>query len=270
MSIIKQYWKRILLLTTLTILIVLGRYFIYAWQRVQKENNIVLLKINDEQEIYILGTIHSAHYQKNYNYSLADIKYAIDTIKPDLLLIETRQEIFDSFKALDGPSEMIFSWCYANENNIPVKGIDWWCSAPNMRANNSFNTAYDRLRDDEIYKNIQALLPDRGKVLIICGMTHRVAQTKRFICEGYNKIKLIDFWESCSVVSAELFHYPKTMKETYRSKINYLKTDFIDEIERNQDLSQNEIDYWLELSKSMAESSEHFLNEILSKEKLYK
>jgi len=114
-----------------------------------KENRLVLYKPagNNRQNIYILGTIHGGHFDKNNKYSLADIQSVIDTVNPDIILVEVRQETYDKYRILDGPNEMTFAWCYAKEKSIEVRGIDWWSPAEGMP-----NATLTK-RDDNIFKN---------------------------------------------------------------------------------------------------------------------
>ncbi len=151
-----------------------------------KENNLVMFEAQGgASEIYILGTIHGAHFEESSNYSLADIQSVIDTVQPDILLVEARQETFDNHGVIDGPFEMIFAWSYAEAGGIPVRGIDWWRITEDAQSNTT--TAE---RDDHIYENIMAESAGYKKVLVLCGATHRIEQSKRFSDNGHDEKKL--------------------------------------------------------------------------------
>ena len=63
-------------------------------------------KDNDEQRIYLLGTLHHFHEHKDSVYPISDIQSAIEFINPDVLLVETRQDLWDNYEITLTAQEM--------------------------------------------------------------------------------------------------------------------------------------------------------------------
>lgn len=118
---------------------------------VHKESNIVLLKQeNSAQEIFILGTVHEYHFNRFFDYSIVDIKNAIDKIQPDLVLLEVDPNTIDKYGVIKSPIEVIPLWCYAKKREIAVKGVDWFEVTGESR---SWTT--NKNRDDHIFDNVR-------------------------------------------------------------------------------------------------------------------
>lgn len=83
------------------------------------------------------------------NYSIADITSCIDNILPDVVFIESREEVFNEYGIIDGSIDIILTYSYCTEKAIPVKMIDHWELSNSTKP----NTTIDE-RDDEIYNNI--------------------------------------------------------------------------------------------------------------------
>lgn len=230
-----------------------------------KENNLLLFQPeNKEQDIYILGTIHSSHFIKDADYSLVNVQSVIDTINPDILLIEIRQETFEKYDALDGPIDMIFAWSYAKEKGIEVKGIDWWQITEDSRP-----LTTDTERDDHIFENILSELGEPSKVLILYGATHRIEQDKRFVSNGYIKCQLQNIEQYFSKVSDDDFIYPPTMASEIQKKIAYLQTEGIDEIKRNTTTGGEAQETYLKNNKNLIATLNSIMNELVIPNKLY-
>jgi hypothetical protein len=76
----------------------------------------------NDQEIFILGTIHGRHY-KSKSYSLLYLKTVIENTKPELLLVESRPEELKAGNLGDGPLEMLFSNLTARWDLCPDPGL---------------------------------------------------------------------------------------------------------------------------------------------------
>lgn len=260
----KLHYIFIILISIATICAVIAAVFLHNY--LKKENNLVMFKTeNKSQEIYILGTIHNHHFNKLFDYSIVNIQSTIDAIDPDLILVEVRQDSVDNYDALDGPIEMVFAWSYAKEAGIEVKGIDWFELSENRRANKT-----DDLRDDHIFDNIMATIQDESKVMIICGVAHRVEQSKRFIENRYTQVVLKDKASYFNNLSTDSFVYPTSMTAELKKQIVFWETIAIDEAKKGTTEESNGRQYWLKQLKNVAKSSNVFLDEYITPNKLYR
>lgn len=233
---------------------------------VKKESNIVLLnKQNSSQQIYILGTIHEYHFNKSLGYSIAHIYNAIDNIKPNLILLEVDQNIYDEHNVIASPIEMIPIWCYAKENNIAVKGVDWFEVNENSR---SWTT--DKNRDDNIFNNIMDSVKEEQKILIILGSRHRIEQTTRFKNAGYKALKIPNVDKIFKVKNTGEFVYPKNTQHEVQKQINYWRTTAIDEVIKVTDSDSEGRKYWIKGFNKTSQLVQNILDEIIVKNKVYK
>lgn len=194
---------------------------------IKKENNLLLFK-KEGRLAYILGTIHQHHFIESSDYSLANVQSVMETVKPDILLIEARQETLDDYGAVDGPSEMVFAKAYADEHHIPLKGIDWWRAV----KDNETMFAAEFERDDRMFDNIEAASEGYNTVLALCGASHRERMPERFIMAGYEQVEINDISAYFGSITVP-FQYPKGIKDDIMSKSEYFKKGFIKEVERN-------------------------------------
>ena len=109
----------------------------------------------DGKTVYTLGTRHQKHFYPQCEYSLQDIQSVIENVNPDYVFIECREEIFDTYQALDGPQEFQFIYAYCLEHNIPVEMIDWYLT--NNETITKTNSTSDE-RDNNIFYNIYETL----------------------------------------------------------------------------------------------------------------
>jgi hypothetical protein len=192
----------------------------------QKEDFIWLYRPadNNRQNIYILGTIHQGHFDKQNNYPLADVQSVIDEIRPDLLLVEVRQETFEKYGALDGPTEMVFAWSYANEKGIYVSGIDYWYPSLGLP-----NTTFSE-RDDHIFDNIISASNKKENILVLIGCSHLFPLDRRFISHGYRRIKIANkerYFRNSSNID---FAYPDSYEDRRDKYYDYYNNIFPDEV----------------------------------------
>jgi len=179
---------------------------------------------NSRKNIHILGTIHMGHFNYQNKYSLADVQSVIDVIRPDLLLVEVRQETFDKYGVLDGPPEMIFAWCYSKENGIDVKGIDWW--HPSLGLPNTTSME----RDDHIFNNIISANNNYENILVLIGYEHLQPQEMFFMNHGYLSINITNkenYFEKSDNMN---FVYPKNYEIERKKQNEYFKNTFLYEI----------------------------------------
>jgi hypothetical protein len=257
--------KKIILIIVALIVIVVGGCLlglrIYTSYIFKKEHNLVLLQSTENnKQLYILGTIHDAHLRKSSNYSLAHIQSVIDTVNPDILLVEVRPETIERYGALDGPTEMLFAWAYAKDKGIEVHGVDWW------KVNWPNNP-----RDYIIFDNILEAMRGKTKVLVMLGASHRIDQTKYFKKAGYEQKKIDSFSYYFDNVGENYFEYPKTFIEEYLKRTEYYKNGIMEEIkERFPHERRDAIYARFSHPSSRSESEiENILKEIITQKKLY-
>ncbi len=219
------------ILTAICVLLVLCIGFAAFWYftYLYKYNQIVEFRNDRDQDIYMLGTYHSQHFNKSMGYSMADIVNCINNVDPDVVLIEAREETFDAYGAIDGPIDMILAYSYCVKEGIDVGMIDYWKIDDDTRPNTT-----DEYRDDTIHSNILEKLDsiDEGsRVMIICGDTHLHEQTKRFKADGYEWVSIQN---RRSLFEGEgEFEYPEIMSKVIEDKIAYLTVFADDEINNN-------------------------------------
>ena len=140
------------------------------------------------QDVYLMGTFHTDHFDAISNYSVEEMLNAIQNINPDVVFIEAREENYEQYGVVDGPVDMCIAYCYCRDNDIPVEMVDYW-KVDN--DNYKQNTTTDD-RDDHIHQKIMEKfnLHDNKKVLIICGFGHLYPQIDRLYDEGFKKDKI--------------------------------------------------------------------------------
>ena len=196
--------------------------------RYKKENSLSLFSDDENgQNFYILGTIHGNHFDQSRNYSLADIQSTIETVDPDIILLEFRPETYANFNnTVDGPAEMIYVYSYATENGISVAGIDNWEINENAKSNSTTDE-----RDDAIFNNIKNAAKSEYKtILIIVGRDHLEFQEKRFLDAGYEKQKIKDVNMFYANADPNNFKYPNTMIGEIDKKAEFYGNGILEEI----------------------------------------
>lgn len=181
--------------------------------------------------VYTLGTRHQKHFYPQCEYSLQDIQSVIENISPDYVFIECREEIFETYGALDGPQEFQFIYAYCTDQGIPVKMIDWYLtdaetitkinSTSDERDNNIFYNIYDKMQQ----------VKDGETVLICYGDMHFYYQQPRMERVGWEKIELEDT-KQFFVSNTEEFKYPESMQQIVQDCIDYYQSDFMQEVSK--------------------------------------
>lgn len=220
--------SKILIIITILIAIwsiALTGYFKYLY----KYNQIAKLENKSNQEIYLLGTYHDMHFDRLLNYSMKDVLNCIKNIRPDVVLIESRNKIYQKYNVVDGPIDMMMAYSYCKQEGIPFYFIDWWELNDNFEPDTT-----NQERDDHIHQNILNQLEKIGnnkKVLILCGDIHFHEQISRF--KNNKEYQLTVPYKENVFNSKDTFQYPLIMQETIENKIKYLSTTFQESIQQN-------------------------------------
>lgn len=185
------------------------------WNKYLNKHSLLEKFITQEQEVYLLGTLHKEHFDKWINYSMEDILNVIENLQPDVVFIEAREECFIDYGVIDGPIDMVVVYSYCIDKDIPIEMVDWWV------VDNSFkeNSTNDK-RDDMIFGNIADKLTtvDEGsKVLIICGAGHFYEQSRRFMNNGFRNQEIGNksvYFDN----SDKGFQYPTTVEDVWKQR----------------------------------------------------
>lgn len=128
------------------------------------------------QTIFIAGTAHYLHLTST-EYPFWDLKRLILSIKPDLVLIEEREEAVQSKRLAEGPVEMPFCAQVAQENRIPIHGFDSW--------NRDGET-----REDEMADTIRVQTMTAKTTLVFTGYSHVRGLANRLASFGFQRSAL--------------------------------------------------------------------------------
>ena len=165
--------KRIVTLSIIITLVILVVVALYVNLKVFTVKKVLMA---DEQEVYIMGTFHTEHFERYANYSIEEMINAVKNIEPDVVFIEARENSYTEYGVVDGPIDMCIAYSYCSDNNIPVEMIDHW----EITNDSKTNTTTEE-RDDQIHNNIMEKLADyeSKRILVICGFGHLHAQTEQ-------------------------------------------------------------------------------------------
>lgn len=190
------------------------------WNNYFNKNNLFArFEAPQGHEIYMLGTLHKTHFNKWLNYSMEDILNILESVQPDVVFIEAREEYFIEYGVMDGPIDMAVVYGYCIENEIQAEMIDWWVVDNNFKENSTNDK-----RDDMIFANINDKLRKINadeKVLIVCGATHYHEQLKRFENSGFENQAIKnkpDYFKSKSGI----FQYPDAAKEVWEQRSYFM------------------------------------------------
>ncbi len=76
-------------------------------------------------EIFIIGTIHSMHFNPDFNYSIIDLQTQISALNPDLVCGEIAPEAFEQITEGYFPPEAIYLAEMAPKLNYRFVPVDW-------------------------------------------------------------------------------------------------------------------------------------------------
>ena len=95
--------------------------------------------LNPKPEIFIVGTIHSMHFNPEYNYSIIDLQTQISALNPDLVCGEIAPEAFDQVTEGYFPPEAAFLEEMASVLHYRFVPVDWRLDyATQERANSVY------------------------------------------------------------------------------------------------------------------------------------
>jgi hypothetical protein len=221
--------------------------FLYVFNKKNLKFKMLTRLVKEEEEIYILGSLHHMH-DNLPDFSFQHLKAVLTNLKPDILLIESRQEELEKGNFADGPIEMFYLHMVARELNIPVKGVDWFS------YDESKPGTTNKKRDNMITQNIINSSKGHNKVLVVVGGTHMLVGTKMLKKSGYKRADLsLEFKNSVySNIDNELV-FP-------RDTIKYINKRI--EIEKGKLQSQVMNEVWRNATLRVILDLENFINKI--------
>lgn len=188
----------------LVLVVMIGIFFIvfddgqlifwYLFHRKTLKFKLIRKLVKEEQEIYILGSLHHMHYHMT-DFSFQHLKAVLSNLKPHVLLVESRQEEIDRDNLADGPIEMFYLHMAAKALNIPVKGIDWFSYEKSKPG--TTNRKRDKMMTEKIIESSKG----HHKVLVVVGATHMLVESKMLKRNGYKK-EIIAFQEKEALFSS--------------------------------------------------------------------
>lgn len=209
-------WVLIALALVFGLVLILGLLF---WNRyINKTSLIGRFETPQQQELYLLGTLHKNHFNPWLDYTLEDIVSLVENLQPEVVLIEAREQVFEEYGVVDGPIDMALVYSYCINQGIPVEMIDWWLVDNDFRTNTT-----NKRRDDRIFANIDGKLkelPPETKVLVVCGSGHFYEQAKRFLAHGYEKQKLENpaaYFDG----GDKPFRYPEGIEDIWEKRVYF-------------------------------------------------
>ncbi len=190
----------------------------------------------DGQEVFLMGTFHTNHFDSMSNYSIEEMLNAIHNIDPDVVFIEAREENYEQFGVVDGPVDMCIAYCYCQDNSIPLEMVDYW-----KVENDSYkqNTTTDD-RDDHIHQKIMEKLKlyDDKKVLIVCGFGHLYPQVDRLLEEGLVK-ESFPHVSSLFKDDVEEFKYPSSICDVWEQRSFFYAYTYPESIQSDETINND-------------------------------
>ena len=231
--------KRIVTLSIIITLVILVVVALYVNLKVFTVKKVLMA---DEQEVYIMGTFHTEHFERYANYSIEEMINAVKNIEPDVVFIEARENSYTEYGVVDGPIDMCIAYSYCSDNNIPVEMIDHW----EITNDSKTNTTTEE-RDDRIHNNIMEKLADyeNKRILVICGFGHLHAQTERLMEAGGQK-QYISHKGDLFKGEKEKFVYPSKLCNVWEERVLFYAHTVPRLVQENETLNEETKAKWPE------------------------
>lgn len=185
------------------------------WNRYLNKNSLLRhYESPNQQDVFLLGTMHKEHFNKWFNYSIADVLSVVEHVQPDVVFLEARADVFAEYGVVDGPVDMAVVYSYCMDHGIAVEMMDWWIVDNDFKS----NSTNDR-RDDMIFDNIQSGLgayDEDTTVLVVCGSGHFYEQASRLTESGFERVSIArpsDYFSD-----DEAFAYPESVDKVWEAR----------------------------------------------------
>lgn len=232
----KKIVKTVLLILILVILVSCGGIYLH-WNRFANKNTLFKkFVVENNKEVYMLGTLGKKHFNKIYNYSMDNMISVIENLNPDLAMIQARSDHYYRFGIIDGNIDACVAYSFCAENDIPTNLIDWW-----IIDNIYPHEATTNLRDDNIFikisRNIKDAAPN-SKLLVVIDSSNFYEQLNRFKVAGYKELPIEDK-NSYFVGSAEKFKFPAVVAKSWRDRTYFFAYNFPSELRNTKGLEES-------------------------------
>ncbi|MBO6232151.1 MAG: hypothetical protein J6O50_16445 [Ruminiclostridium sp.] len=206
-----------------------------------KSFTVKRIKTTDGQDIYLMGTFHTDHFDSLSNYSVEEMLNAIRHIDPDVVFIEAREEYYEKYGVVDGPVDMCITYCYCRDNDIPIEMVDYW-----KVDNDTYkqNTTTDD-RDDHIHQNIMEklnLYSDK-RVLVVCGLGHLYPQVNRLRNEGFKDDSIPDV-SGLFNSEGNNFEYPSSVCDIWEQRTLFYAQTYPESIQADETINDDVKSQW--------------------------
>ena len=146
------------------------------------------------QTIYLLGTVHGEHFRAGASYPYWELKSALDSLGPKLLLVEIRPLPLGLGLWGEGPPEMPYAVAIARNAGIAVKGMDFW--RPHYQPAKDFDD-----REDHMASLILDGAKGQPVALVLTGFSHVTGLERRLRAAGFARDDSFTSQEKLNVLS---------------------------------------------------------------------
>lgn len=229
--------KKYILYSSICLLVIILVTLSLLWNHYLNKSSLLTRFVTEkEQEVYLLGTFHTNHFNKWLNYSMEDVLSVVENVEPDVVFIEAREEYFRQYGVVDGPIDMNIVYSYCLDNDIQVEMIDWWVVDNNYQSDTT-----SAVRDDNIFSNINSKLQkieNNAKVLVVCGAGHFYEQAKRFENAGFIEKSIL---QKSSYYTSQntIFEYPSSSAEIWEKRAYFYAYTYPEIIGKDDELDES-------------------------------
>lgn len=238
----KKFIKPILYIV-ISLLFIASTVYVLGWNRnINKNSLFKKYIIENDKEIYVLGTIGKKHFKKINNYSMDDMLSVIENVNPELVMIQARDDHYLRYGIIDGNIDACVAYSFCAENEIVTSLIDWWVIDNNYAKSSSLN-----LRDDNIFirasRNIKEA-PPKSKILIILSSYNFYEQIERFKIAGYKEVEIENKNQYFNGKN-EKFKFPAIVAKSWRDRTYYFAYSFPTEVKNTKGIKQEIVDKFI-------------------------
>ena len=231
----KKILKTVLVIL-ISVIIICGTCTFLHWNHFSNKNILFQKYRADNKDVYVLGTIGKNHFKKAYNYSMKNMLSVIENVKPDLCLLQGREDHYIDYGIVDGNIDASVAYSYCFENKIPFCFIDWW-----IIDNIYPEEATTNLRDDNIFIRVSRQIKDAkpgSKILLLIDSQQFYEITSRFKVAGYKQLE-IENKPSYFEGKEGKFQFPAVVAKTWRDRNYFFAYNFPTEVSNLKDLDED-------------------------------
>lgn len=225
-----------ILIILIPLIFVCGIYTFLHWNHFSNKNTLFQKYRAYNKDVYVLGTIGKNHFKKGYDYSMKNMLSVIESVDPDLTLIQAREDHYIQYGIIDGNIDACVAYSFCFENKIPFWFVDWWI------VDNIYpGDATTNLRDDNIFIKVSRQIKEAepgSKILLLIDSREFYEITSRFKVAGYKQLEIEDK-SSYFVGKEEKFKFPAVVAKTWRDRNYFFAYNFPTEVCNLKDLNED-------------------------------